>query len=230
MIHSQSTPHCIDSTPKNLLGRLLHRQIRCTLLTVTLVLVAFLALGYLFQKPLGEAVDAWTTRNMFVSAEAADFTPGLVMGSHFPGLEAVHQGRRITSIDEFAGNNGTVLVVLRSVDWCLYCKRQMTQLQEYEAYFRMYGIALVAITYDPPDAQQSFIEQHAISIPVLSDEQSMSFRKLGTLNEDDRPADSEYELPRSGMIIINRENVVVGKLFAEIPILRVDSGKGHAEA
>jgi peroxiredoxin len=160
---------------------------KSTLLTVTLVLATFLALGYLFPKPLGEAVDAWTTRNMFVSAEAADFTPGPVMGSHFPGLEAVHQGRRITSIDEFAGNNGTVLVVLRSVDWCPYCKRQMTQLQEYEAYFRMYGIALVAITYDPPDVQQSFIEQHAISIPVLSDEQSMSFRILGILNEGYQP-------------------------------------------
>ena len=72
--------------------------------------------------------------------------------------------------------------------------------------------------------------KYAISIPVLSDEQSTSFRKLGILNEDDRPADSEYELPHSGMITINRENVVVGKLFVEIPTLRVDSGKGHAEA
>jgi hypothetical protein len=60
---------------------------------------------------------------------------------------------------------------------------------------------------------------------VLSDEQSMSFRKLGTLNEDDRPADSEYRLPYPGMIIINRENVVVGKLFVEIPTLRVDSAE-----
>jgi peroxiredoxin len=162
---------------------------------------------------------------MFVSAEAADFTPGPVTGSHFPGLEAVHQGRRITSIDEFAGNNGTVLVVLRSVDWCPYCKRQMIQLQEYEVYYRMYGIALVAITYDPPDAQQSFIEQHTISIPVLSDEQSMSFRMLGILNEDDRPADSKHGLPYPGMIIINRENVVVGKLFVETPTLRVDSAE-----
>ena len=94
MNHSQSTLHCIDRTPKNLLVRLLHGQIKSTLLTVTLALATFFALGYLFQKPLGEAVDAWTTRNMFVSAEAADFNPGPVTGSHFPGLQASHQGRR----------------------------------------------------------------------------------------------------------------------------------------
>jgi peroxiredoxin len=196
-----------------------------TLLTIALTLVACLALGYLFQKPLGEAVDAWTTRNMFVSVEAADFNPGPITGSHFPGLQASHKGRRITSIDEFAGGNGTVLVVLRSIDWCPYCKRHMMQLQEYEAYFRANGIGLVAITYDAPDAQRPFIEQYAISIPVLSDEQSMSFRKLGILNEDDRPADNEYGLPYPGMIIINRENVVVGKLFVKIPTLRVDSAE-----
>jgi hypothetical protein len=54
---------------------------------------------------------------------------------------------------------------------------------------------------------------------------AMSFRKLGTLNEDDRPAESEYGLPHPGMIIINRENVVVGKLFVEVPTLRIDSAE-----
>lgn len=196
-----------------------------TLLTITLVLAIFLSLGYVLRKPIGEAADAWTTRNMFVSADAANFSPGPDTGLRFPDLKAHHQGRGVTSIDEFARGNGTILVVLRSIDWCPYCKRQMIQLQEYEPYFHANGIALVAITYDPPDAQQPFIAQHAITFPVLSDAQSMSFRTLGILNEDFQPGDSEYGVPHPGMIIIDRQGVIAGKLFVETPTLRVDSAE-----
>jgi hypothetical protein len=48
---------------------------------------------------------------------------------------------------------------------------------------------------------------------------------LGIINEGYQPSDSEYGLPHPGMIVINRENVVVGKLFVETPTLRVDSAE-----
>jgi peroxiredoxin len=196
-----------------------------TLLIISLVLATCVVTGYFFRQPLGEAHDAWTTRNMFVSVDAAKFNPGPAIGSRFPGLRASQQGRSVTLIDEFARGNGTILIALRSLDWCPYCKRQMIQLQEYKAYFHAAGIGLVAITYDSPEAQQLFIEQHAITIPVLSDDQSMSFRTLGILDEDYQPTDSEYGIPHPGMIIIDREGVVAGKLFVETPELRVDSAE-----
>lgn len=57
-----------------------------------------------------------------------------------------------TTIEEFSRGNGTVLIALRSLDWCAYCKRQIIDLQEYKSYFDVFGIGLVAITNDHPGA------------------------------------------------------------------------------
>lgn len=91
--------------------------------------------------------------------------------------------------------------MLRYLDWCAYCKNQISKLQGYKSYFDLYGIKLVAITYDSEDAQQPFIEQHGITIPVLSDNQSKSFRAPGILDQGYQPGDSEYGLPTQGPLL-----------------------------
>ena len=199
-------------------------MLKSALVTIAL-LTAGLILGYIFRDPLFEAADAWTTRNMFVSVDAATFQPGPEIGSQLPGLQASHQGLSVTTINEFSRSNGTVLIALRSIDWCAYCKTQIMQLQEYMSYFHVYGIGLVAITSDHPEAQQPFIEKHGITIPVLSDAQSNSFKSLGILNTEFQPGDSEYGLPHPGAIIVNRDGVITGKLFVENPHLRVNSSE-----
>lgn len=196
-----------------------------SILTATTILAVSLALLYVFRAPIGELADAWTTRNMFVSVEEASFKPGPKIGSALPELQANHQGRRINVVEEFSRGNGIVLIVLRSIDWCPYCKNQMLKLQEHKPYFDLYGIRLVAITYDSEDAQQPFIEQHGITIPVLSDTQSKTFQALGILNQDHQPGDAEYGLPHPGAIIVNRDGIIVGKLFVENPNLRVYSSE-----
>jgi len=196
-----------------------------SILTATTVLAISLALGYVFREPIREVADAWKTRDMFISVEEANFKLGPEIGTPLPGLQANHKGRRVIMIEEFSGGNGTILIALRSLDWCAYCKNQMIKLQEHKPYFDLYGIGLVAITYDNEDAQQPFIERHGITIPVLSDTQSRSFHALGILNQDDQPEDSEYGLPHPGAIIVNRDGIIMGKLFAENPNLRVYSSE-----
>lgn len=41
------------------------------------------------------------------------------------------------------------------------------------------GIGLLAITYDTPEAQQPFIEQHGITVALLSDIEQGTFRAPG---------------------------------------------------
>lgn len=196
-----------------------------SILTATTVLAVSLALVYVFREPIREAADAWTTRNMFVSVEQGNFKLGPEIGTLLPGLQANYKGRRVKGIEEFSSGNGTILIALRSLDWCAYCKNQVIKLQEHKSYFDLYGIKLVAITYDSEDAQQPFIEQHGITIPVLSDNQSRSFLALGILNQDHQPGDSEYGLPHPGAIILNRDGIIMGKLFVENPNLRVYSSE-----
>lgn len=194
------------------------------------VLVLAAALAYFFREPLKEAAYARLTADMFVAEDSDDFDPGPALGSRFPGLRARWQGREVTLIEEFAGENGTVFIASRSLDWCPYCMRQMIQLQAHQAEFAAAGIGMVAITYDDPQLQQAFIDRFGITIPVLSDIEALSFKTLGILNRQYQPGDPRYGIPHPGMIVINPAGEVVGKLFLEAYSSRVDSAAALAFA
>lgn len=191
---------------------------------IAALLVLMLVFAYLFREPVKEMVFAALTEDMFVAGDGDDFDPGPAVGSRFPGLQASYNGRPVTLINEFAGPNGTAFIASRSLDWCPYCMRQMIQLQESKAAFSAAGIGMVAITYDEPKLQQAFIDKFGITIPVLSDVDALSFKTLGILNGDYAPGDSRYGIPYPGIIVIDRNGLVVGKLFLEAYSSRVDSG------
>jgi peroxiredoxin len=200
------------------------------LLTMIPALLVAAAALYVWREPLKQAAYARLTEGMFVAQDTDDFDPGPALGSRFPGLRASYQGREITLIEEFAGVNGTVFVASRSLDWCPYCMRQMIQLQATSAGFAAAGIGLVAITYDSPQLQQVFIDKFGITIPVLSDNNGLSFRTLGILNDRYQPGDRQFGIPHPGMIVIDPAGVVVGKLFLEAYSSRVDSAAALAFA
>jgi peroxiredoxin len=187
-----------------------------------ILLVLSLVLVYVFREPLRDFAYAWITQDMFVAGDNDDFDPGPAIGSYFPGLQAAYNGRTITLLNEFAGENGTVLIASRSYDWCPYCMRQIIQLQENKAAFDAAGIGMVAITYDAPALQQTFIDRFGITIPVLSDIDALSFKTLGILNEEYQAGDFQYGIPHPGMIVIDRDGMVVGKLFLKDYSSRVD--------
>jgi peroxiredoxin len=201
-----------------------------TLKILAALLLLTLALAYVFREPLKELAFTVLTQDMFVASDKDDFDPGPAVGSNFPGLQASYQGRTITLINEFAGRNGTVFIASRSVDWCPYCMRQMIQLQEHKGGFDAAGIGMVAITYDDPALQQAFIDKFAITIPMLSDMQALSFKTLGILNEEYQPGDFQYGIPHPGMIVIDPAGKVVGKLFLKAYSSRVDSAAALAFA
>lgn len=194
------------------------------------MLLAAGVLLFLFRDPLRQLLYDRLTRDMFVSEDLDAFDPGPMTGSIFPGLRARYQGRDVTLLQPFAGPNGVVFIALRSLDWCPYCMRQLIQLQSFKPRFDAAGIALVAMTYDDPRLQQQFIGAHDITIPVLSDIDALSFRTLGILNPAYRPGDSRYGIPYPGMIVVDPQGVVVGKLFLEAYSSRVDAAAALAFA
>ena len=145
-------------------------------------------------------------------------------------MRASYRGRDVTLIEEFAGRNGTVFIASRSLDWCPYCMRQMIQLQQHSADFEAAGIGMVAMTYDAPPLLQAFATRHDITIALLSDVGALSFKTLGILNDQYRKGDFEYGIPHPGMIVINPQGEVVGKLFLEAYSSRVDSAAALAFA
>lgn len=201
-----------------------------SLTIIVALLVVALALVYLFREPLKQFAYAQLTKDMFVAADEDDFDPGPAVGSSFPGLNATYDGRAISLLAPFAGARGTLFIASRSLDWCPFCMRQMLQLQQSKTAFDAAGIGMVAITYDDPELLRAFVAGHQISIPVLSDVNALTFKTLGILNEDYQPGDSNYGIPYPGMIIVDANGIVVGKLFVRDYSERVDSGAALAFA
>ena len=163
------------------------------------------------------------TDEMFVSADTDAFDKGPELGSSLPQIKALYQGQEISSLTPLAGANGTVIVINRSLEWCPYCMRQTIELQAIYQQFQQSGINLVMLTYDAPELQQAFIDRHNISYPVLSDINAESFMNLGVLREDISPGQRNYGLPYPGMIVIDNDGVIQGKLFIEAYSSRVES-------
>jgi len=186
-------------------------------------LVLAMALGYMVRDRLVDMVDAQLTRDMFVAGDYDDFDPGPAVGSHFPGLQASHEGKTVTLLSPFAGANGTVLFINRSLDTCRYSRRQMIQLQQLKAGFDAAGIGMAVLTADSPDIQQAFARDHRITIPALSDIHALSARTLGLVDAAFKPGDARYGDLYPGMLVVDRDGIVVGKLFLADLRTRVDS-------
>jgi peroxiredoxin len=107
---------------------------------------------------------------------------------------------------------------------------QMIQLQEYKTAFDEAGIGMIGITYDTPKLQQAFVDKHGLTIPLLSDIDALTFKTLGILNEQYQPGEMQYGIPHPGMIVIDPDGIVVGKLFLEAYSSRVDSAAALAFA
>ena len=77
------------------------------------VVVLLVLLAAVFRAPLKQFLYGAITDDMFVPADNDSFDPGPALGSRFPGLTALYQGERISLIEDFAGEKGTVLMADR---------------------------------------------------------------------------------------------------------------------
>ena len=97
------------------------------------------------------------------------------------------------------------------------------QLQSHLDAFQQAGIGVVALTYDSPELQQQFIDKYSIAYPLLSDVNATSVTNLGVLNTQYKPGDSNYGIPYPGVFVLDRNQMIVGKIFIEGYKQRVDA-------
>jgi peroxiredoxin len=101
--------------------------------------------------------------------------------------------------------------------------KQLVQLQENLEAFEEAGIAVVALTYDAPELQAAFIQEHGITYPFLSDIDAASVKTLDILNTDYEPGDNAYGIPWPGIFVVDTHRKIVGKIFVEPYSIRVDA-------
>lgn len=196
------------------------------LLAGTLVLLS-LAISQVWRPLLDRALNEDNAEDtngevIFVSEDTDDFSPGPAVGSHFPGLRALNGTTPVSLLQPLAGKRGTLLAIVRSVQYSPHCRSQILELQRHQAEFEAAGLAVVILSPDPPEILQTLAQENAISLPLLSDIHSLSVTTLGVL--DTQKSNSETEArPYPGVLLIGPNHRVAGKLFLRKTNQRIDA-------
>lgn len=86
------------------------------------------------------------------------------------------------------------------------------------------GLGVVVVTYDPPAVQREFAQRFGIAYPLLSDLQGQTVAGYGVLNIDYAPGDAAYGVAHPGVFVIDRDGVIVDKIFLQSYMQRLDHG------
>lgn len=94
---------------------------------------------------------------------------------------------------------------------------QLVQLQQVGPELRAAGYEIVAISNDPVARLADFAQAHAITFPLLSDEDSAVIKAFGIMNTLIQPGEGAhmrwYGIPYPGTYIVDADGVVVDKDF-----------------
>jgi peroxiredoxin len=150
---------------------------------------------------------------MGVGASAAfahEFGPRV--GATMPAISAQDQAGAQRNLTSLAGENGTVLLVTRSADWCPFCQRQLMGLEGARAAIEARGYKLAAITTDTVDELARFAARREIGFPMLSDEQAQIVRALDLLDPTQPPGRRHNGLPVPTILIVSPDGIVRASL------------------
>lgn len=150
-----------------------------------------------------------------VAAQDFVWAPTLAVGSSLPAIDAVDQDGQRHTFADLSGENGLVLVLSRSFDWCPYCIAQLERLVAVEAQFAALGYKVAAMTYDPVATLKQAQEQYGTTFPLLYDEGNTHVMAMGILNTQYSPGQRAYGIPYPGIFVLDAQGVIRAKLAEE---------------
>jgi len=140
-----------------------------------------------------------------------DFGPAIGESIDFGTLsDQTGAGRDLASI---AGENGLVLMFVRSADWCPYCQAQMIEINGSLAEIESRGYGMATISYDNTDVLTRFTAREDIGYTMLSDEGSQIIEKYGLRETNYEEGHRAYGVPKPIVFLLSPEGVIEGKLF-----------------
>lgn len=190
---------------------------------LAVVLVAIAAVKFFGDSLRDAAVFSPFTEDMFVTEDADAFEAGLPVGNTLPAIEAMYDGSTIDNLQQFSGEKGLIVIVSRSMDWCIFCIRQAVELNQVAQQFEDAGLGIVLVTYDSPEKQQTFIDKYGITYPLISDVDAETISALQTLRPDYSPGDENYGIPYPGTFVTTPDGYIAGKWFLEGYDTRIDA-------
>jgi len=142
-----------------------------------------------------------------------DFGPAI--GEHIDIGTLADQTGTARDLASLTGENGLVLMFVRSADWCPYCQAQMIEINGSLAEIESRGYAMATISYDNTDILSRFTAREGIGYSMLTDEGSQIIEKYGLRETNYEEGHRAYGVPKPIVFILSATGVIEGKLFEE---------------
>jgi len=143
--------------------------------------------------------------------EAPPVNTGLPVGQVGPAFTLPEQNGKEVSLESLLKKGPVAVVFHRSVDWCMYCKLQMVQLQRILKEIEGAGGQVVGISYDPVEKLKGYAKRSQITFPLLSDAGSKTIDAYDIRYKEAAPEVSGFA--RHATFILDQKGVIRAKLF-----------------
>lgn len=113
------------------------------------------------------------------------------------------------------GKNGTVLLFLRSADWCPYYQRQLMDLNAGLPEIEKRDYSLAAISCDSPEILRKFTAKREIKFALLSDTKSEVIDRNNLRDPQYKDKPKFDGVPRPIIFILAAQGAIKSKLYEE---------------
>lgn len=129
-------------------------------------------------------------------------------------LELRDSSGQSTTLAQKMGDKGMVLYLVRSADWCPFCKAQMVRTEDIRENIEGRGYSLVGLSYDAPEVLASFAGENGLEYTFLSDTGSMMIDALGLRDPQYDEGSFAYGVPRASILVLAPDGTVKTKYVA----------------
>ena len=120
-----------------------------------------------------------------------------------------------TTLADAMGEKGLVLLLVRSADWCPFCKTQLIETADIADDIVARGFGLASLSYDPPEVLAAFTADRAIPYAMLSDEGSVAIDAMDLRDPQYPPDHRAYGVPRASVLVLAPDGTVLARFVAD---------------
>jgi peroxiredoxin len=140
---------------------------------------------------------------------------GIAVGTKAPvDMELLDGAGKSSSLAANMGEKGIVLFLVRSADWCPFCKAQLMRTEDIREAVAKKGYALVSVSYDAPDILAQFAADEGIRYTMLSDPGSRLIDALGLRDPQYGKGSYAEGVPLASILILASDGIVQAKYIA----------------
>jgi peroxiredoxin len=140
---------------------------------------------------------------------------GIATGARVPVEMPLRDARGAdTTLAAQMGEKGMTLFLVRSADWCPFCKAQLVRTQDIAAGAMAKGYPIVGLSYDEPGKLATFAADEGIGYALVSDRGSKMIDALGLRDPQYEEGSYAWGVPRASILVLGTDGTVKAKYVA----------------